>query len=159
MPINVQQMDCDFFTFSGHKIFGPTGIGVLYGMADLLVAMPPWQGGGNMIKDVTFEKTTYQRTPQKFEAGTPAIAEVVGLGAAIDYVSQIGMAAIALFGIIGEVMAAVPYYRARNAIGIFTCVGAAAILLGLRQHVVLAKALNGSEIAADELGKPVVIEE
>ena len=80
MPVNVQTMDCDFFTFSGHKIFGPTGIGVLYGKADLLEAMPPWQGGGNMIKDVMFQKTTYQSAPQKFEAGTPAIAEVVGLG-------------------------------------------------------------------------------
>ena len=97
MPINVQAMDCDFFTFSGHKIFGPTGIGVLYGKADLLEAMPPWQGGGNMIKDVSFQKTTSQGSPQKFEAGTPAIAEVVGLGAAIDYLSQVGMPAIAAY--------------------------------------------------------------
>ena len=71
MPIDVRAMNCDFFTFSGHKIFGPTGIGVLYGKADLLEAMPPWQGGGNMIKDVSFQKTTYQSSPQKFEAGTP----------------------------------------------------------------------------------------
>lgn len=97
MPVNVQAMDCDFFTFSGHKIFGPTGIGVLYGKTELLESMPPWQGGGNMIKDVTFQKTTYQGIPQKFEAGTPAIAEVVGLGAAIDYVGQIGMPAIAAY--------------------------------------------------------------
>lgn len=97
LPINVQAMDCDFFAFSGHKIFGPTGIGVLYGKAALLEKMPPYHGGGNMINDVTFEKTTYQGIPQKFEAGTPDIAGVVGLGAAIDYLSSIGMAAIAAY--------------------------------------------------------------
>ena len=97
MPIDVRAMNCDFFMFSGHKIFGPTGIGVLYGKADLLEAMPPWQGGGNMIKDVSFQKTTYQSSPQKFEAGTPAIAEVIGLGVAIDYLSQVGMPAIAAY--------------------------------------------------------------
>ena len=97
LPVNVQAMDCDFFVFSGHKIFGPTGIGVLYGKAALLEAMPPWQGGGNMIQDVTFEKTTYQHIPQKFEAGTPNIAGVVGLGAAIDYLNQVGMPAIAAY--------------------------------------------------------------
>jgi cysteine desulfurase/selenocysteine lyase len=96
-PINVQAMDCDFFMFSGHKIFGPTGIGVLYGKASLLEKMPPYQGGGSMINDVTFEKTTYQGIPQKFEAGTPDIAGVVGLGAAIDYLSSIGMSAIAAY--------------------------------------------------------------
>ena len=97
IPVNVQAMDCDFFVFSGHKIFGPTGIGVLYGKAALLEEMPPWQGGGNMIQDVTFEKTTYQGIPQKFEAGTPNIAGVVGLGAAIDYLNQVGMPAIAAY--------------------------------------------------------------
>lgn len=96
-PVNVQAMDCDFFVFSGHKIFGPTGIGVLYGKAALLEGMPPYQGGGNMISDVTFEKTTYQGIPQKFEAGTPDIAGVVGLGAAIDYLSSLGMPAIAAY--------------------------------------------------------------
>ncbi|HEX5544352.1 MAG TPA: cysteine desulfurase, partial [Nitrospira sp.] len=96
-PINVQAMDCDFFVFSGHKIFGPTGIGVLYGKASLLEKMPPYQGGGSMINDVTFEKTTYQGIPQKFEAGTPDIAGVVGLGASIDYLSSIGMSAIAAY--------------------------------------------------------------
>ena len=96
-PVNVQAMDCDFFVFSGHKIFGPTGIGVLYGKAALLEQMPPYQGGGNMIQDVTFEKTTYQGIPQKFEAGTPDIAGVVGLGAAIDYLTSIGMPAIAAY--------------------------------------------------------------
>lgn len=96
-PINVQAMDCDFFVFSGHKIFGPTGIGVLYGKAPLLERMPPYQGGGNMIKDVTFEKTTYHGIPQKFEAGTQDIAGVVGLGAAIDYLTTLGMPAIAAY--------------------------------------------------------------
>ncbi len=94
MPINVQVMDCDFFVFSGHKIFGPTGIGVLYGKAAHLEDMPPYQGGGNMIQDVTFTKTTYQGVPQRFEAGTQDIAGVVGLGAAIDYLTRVGMPAI-----------------------------------------------------------------
>ncbi len=97
MPIDVQAMDCDFFVFSGHKIFGPTGIGVLYGKAALLEDMPPWQGGGNMIQDVTFTKTTYQGIPQKFEAGTQDIAGVVGLSAAIDYLTKLGMPAIAAY--------------------------------------------------------------
>lgn len=97
MPINVQALDCDFFVFSGHKIFGPTGIGVLYGKASLLQDMPPYQGGGNMIRDVTFDHTTYQDLPQKFEAGTPDIAGVVGLGAAVEYLTTIGMPAIAAY--------------------------------------------------------------
>jgi SufS family cysteine desulfurase len=97
LPINVTALDADFFLFSGHKIFGPTGIGVLYGKAALLESMPPWQGGGHMIKDVRFEKTTYQHAPEKFEAGTPDIAGVVGLGAAIDYLSRIGLPAIAAY--------------------------------------------------------------
>jgi cysteine desulfurase/selenocysteine lyase len=91
MPVDVQQLDCDFCVFSGHKLFGPTGIGVLYGKADALEAMPPWQGGGNMIADVTFEKTTYQPPPGRFEAGTGNIADAVGLGAAIDYLSALGL--------------------------------------------------------------------
>jgi cysteine desulfurase/selenocysteine lyase len=89
--IDVQQLDCDFYAFSGHKLFGPTGIGVLYGKADLLNAMPPYQGGGEMISTVTFEKTSYNSLPHKFEAGTPAIAEAIGLAAAIDYVQKIGL--------------------------------------------------------------------
>jgi len=97
IPINVQALGCDYFVFSGHKLFGPTGIGVLYGRLPLLEEMPPYQGGGNMIRDVTFEKTTYQGSPQKFEAGTPDIAGVVGLGAAVDYLSRIGMPAIAAY--------------------------------------------------------------
>jgi cysteine desulfurase/selenocysteine lyase len=94
MPIDVQALDCDFLAFSGHKIFGPTGIGVLYGRKILLEKMPPVYGGGDMIASVTFEKTTYNVVPHKFEAGTPPIAEVIGLGAALSYVSKIGLAAI-----------------------------------------------------------------
>jgi cysteine desulfurase/selenocysteine lyase len=95
MRTDVQALDCDFYVFSGHKIFGPTGIGVLYGKPDALADSPPWQGGGNMIVDVTFEKTIYQPPPGRFEAGTGSIADAVGLGAALDYVEQIGMEQIA----------------------------------------------------------------
>lgn len=97
IPINVQAMDADFFVFSGHKVFGPTGIGALYGKAHLLESMPPWQGGGHMIRDVRFEKTIYNHAPEKFEAGTPDIAGVVGLGAAIDYLFGIGIPVIAAY--------------------------------------------------------------
>jgi len=92
---DVQALDCDFYVFSGHKVFAPTGIGVLYGKPDALADSPPWQGGGNMIVDVTFEKTVYQPPPARFEAGTGNIADAVGLGAAIDYVEQLGMENIA----------------------------------------------------------------
>jgi len=95
MKVDVRNLDCDFYVFSGHKVFGPTGIGVLYGKEQLLEGMPPWQGGGDMIRSVTFEKTTYNELPYKFEAGTPDIAGVIGLGAAIDYLDEIGMDAIA----------------------------------------------------------------
>jgi cysteine desulfurase/selenocysteine lyase len=95
MPVDVQQIGCDFFVFSGHKIFAPTGIGVVYAKEELLEIMPPWQGGGNMIRNVTFEETTYAETPAKFEAGTPNIADAVGLGAALDYVSRLGLPNIA----------------------------------------------------------------
>ena len=91
MPVDVQDLDADFYVFSGHKIYGPTGIGILYGKAALLDAMPPYQGGGDMIESVTFPKTTYNVLPMKFEAGTPMIAEVMGLGAAIDYISKVGL--------------------------------------------------------------------
>jgi cysteine desulfurase/selenocysteine lyase len=93
-PIDVQALGADFFVFSGHKLFGPTGIGVLYGRQSVLENMPPWQGGGNMIEDVTFEKTRYQRPPWRFEAGTGNIADAVGLGAAVEYLNTIGMANI-----------------------------------------------------------------
>jgi len=95
MPVNVQQYDCDFYVFSGHKVFAPTGIGVVFGKADVLDSTPPWHGGGNMITDVTFEKTQYQVPPGRFEAGTGSIADAVGLGAAIDYIQRIGLANIA----------------------------------------------------------------
>lgn len=97
LPVNVTALDADFYVFSGHKIFAPTGIGALYGKAPLLEAMPPWQGGGHMIKDVRFEKNVYQHAPEKFEAGTPDIAGVVGLGAAIDYLFQVGIPAITAY--------------------------------------------------------------
>nr|WP_216918578.1 cysteine desulfurase [Synechococcus sp. CCAP 1479/9] len=93
-PVDVQALDVDFYVFSGHKIYGPTGIGVLYAKRDLLRSMPPWQGGGNMIRDVTFERTLYQDPPQRFEAGTGNIADAVGLATALEYVERIGMHAI-----------------------------------------------------------------
>jgi cysteine desulfurase / selenocysteine lyase len=97
MPIDVQALDADFFVFSGHKMFAPTGIGVVYGRPSILENMPPWQGGGNMIADVTFEKTVFQGPPSRFEAGTGNIADAVGLGAAIDYLATIGMINISAY--------------------------------------------------------------
>jgi cysteine desulfurase/selenocysteine lyase len=94
MPVDVQALDCDFYVLSGHKVFAPTGIGAIYGKRPLLDAMPPWQGGGNMIRDVTFEHTSYQDPPWKFEAGTGNIADAAGMATALDYVMRIGMAAI-----------------------------------------------------------------
>lgn len=93
--VNVSALGADFYVFTGHKLYGPTGVGVLYGRADILNSMPPYQGGGDMIETVTFDKTSYKEAPARFEAGTPAIAEVIGLGAAIDYVATIGMDVIA----------------------------------------------------------------
>src|SRR6202521_5820970 len=116
MKIDVQALDADFYAFSGHKLFGPTGIGVLHGKTKLLNAMPPYQGGGDMIRSVTFEKTTYNDLPYKFEAGTPNIAGAIGLGAAIDYLNGIDLAAawsherdVLEYG--AEVLAAVPGLR------------------------------------------------
>jgi cysteine desulfurase/selenocysteine lyase len=97
MSVDVRELDCDFYAFSGHKLFGPTGVGVLYGRAALLDAMPPYQSGGSMINSVSFERTTYSAPPQKFEAGTPNIAGVIGLRAAIDFVSDIGIEAISAY--------------------------------------------------------------
>lgn len=91
LKVDVQELDCDFYAFSGHKLYGPTGIGILYGKKELLEALPPYQGGGDMIETVSFEKTTYNVPPLKFEAGTPMIAEVMGLSTAIDYVEEIGL--------------------------------------------------------------------
>ena len=96
IPVDVQEIDCDFLAFSGHKLYGPTGIGVLYGKVNLLDSMPPYQGGGDMISKVTFEKTTYNELPHKFEAGTPNIAGAIGLGEAIDYVLKVGIENISI---------------------------------------------------------------
>jgi cysteine desulfurase/selenocysteine lyase len=93
--VDVQALGCDFYAFSGHKVYGPTGVGALYGKRSLLDAMPPYQGGGDMIRSVTFEKTIYNHVPYKFEAGTPNIAGAIGLAAALDYVNGIGIDAIA----------------------------------------------------------------
>ncbi|SEL88245.1 cysteine desulfurase /L-selenocysteine selenide-lyase (L-alanine-forming) [Stigmatella aurantiaca] len=115
-PVDVQDLDCDFYAFSGHKLFGPMGIGVLYGKKELLEAMPPYQGGGDMILSVTLEKTVYNRIPYRFEAGTPDVAGAVGLGAAIDYLEALGLEAIAahdreLLAYAEEVLGAVPGIR------------------------------------------------
>ncbi|MCL5005643.1 MAG: cysteine desulfurase [Acidobacteria bacterium] len=103
LKVDVQALDCEFYAFSGHKLYGPTGVGVLYGKAGLLDAMPPYQGGGDMIRSVTFEKTIYNTLPYKFEAGTPNIAGAIGLGAAVDYVNGIGLDNIAAYE--GELLA------------------------------------------------------
>jgi len=95
LPIDVQEIGCDFYAFSGHKVYGPTGIGALYGRESLLEAMPPWMGGGDMILSVSFEKTTYNALPYKFEAGTPNIADTIGLAAALEYVASLGLENIA----------------------------------------------------------------
>lgn len=97
LKVDVRELDCDFYAFSGHKVFGPTGIGVLYGRARLLEAMPPYQGGGDMIKSVTFAKTVYNDLPYKFEAGTPHISGVIGLGAALDYLDGVGLDRVAAY--------------------------------------------------------------
>ncbi|HSO44309.1 MAG TPA: cysteine desulfurase [Rhodoferax sp.] len=134
LALDVQDLDCDFYAFSGHKLCGPTGIGILYGRAALLEAMPPFKGGGDMIHTVTFEKTTYAPIPNKFEAGTPPIAAAIGLAAAVDYLSGIGMAAIAahehdLLAYAAAQLAAMPGVR----------------LLGTAQHkaAVMSFALQG----------------
>ncbi|MGZ8397419.1 MAG: SufS family cysteine desulfurase [Gemmatimonadales bacterium] len=112
LRVDVQDLDCDFFAFSGHKVFGPTGVGVLYGRESLLEQMPPYQGGGDMIATVTLQRSTWAPLPAKFEAGTPMIAQVMGLGAAIDYVNGVGLDAIAAWeqdllkyatGLVGEI--------------------------------------------------------
>ena len=116
MQVDVQELDCDFYALSGHKLYAPTGIGVLYGKMELLEAMPPWQGGGDMIASVTFEKTVYNRLPYKFEAGTPNIADTIGLGAAIEYLSDLGLEQIeqheaGLLNYATQVVGAIPGVR------------------------------------------------
>lgn len=131
LPVDVQALDCDFYAFSGHKLYGPTGIGVLYGKSALLAAMPPYQGGGDMIRSVSFEGTTYNTVPYKFEAGTPNIAGVIGLGAAVDYLTAIGFEALlahehALLTYATEAAGAIPGLRiignARQKTGILSFV-------------------------------------
>jgi cysteine desulfurase / selenocysteine lyase len=130
-PVDVQALGCDFYVFSGHKIFAPTGIGVLYGRQELLESMPPWQGGGDMILSVTFEKTVYNRLPYRFEAGTPDIAGAIGLAAALDYLEQVGWEAIEaydreLLDYATEALQKVPGLRligtARNKVGVLSFV-------------------------------------
>ncbi|HEY3203551.1 MAG TPA: cysteine desulfurase [Thermoanaerobaculia bacterium] len=116
MPVDVQELGCDFYAFSGHKLYGPSGVGILYGRTALLDAMPPYQGGGDMIRSVTFEKTTFNALPYKFEAGTPNIAGGIALGAALDYVSSIGLERIAahehgLLAYATEAVTAIPGLR------------------------------------------------
>jgi len=116
LQVDVRELDCDFYAFSGHKVFGPTGIGVLYGRARLLEAMPPYQGGGDMIKSVTFAKTVYNDLPFKFEAGTPHIGGVIGLGAALDYLDGVGLDRVTayeheLLAHATEVLSAIPGVR------------------------------------------------
>ncbi len=116
MPVDVRALDCDFYAFSAHKLYGPTGFGILYGKAELLETMPPYQGGGDMISAVSFEKTVYNTLPYKFEAGTPHIAGAIGLAAAIEYVQRIGLSQIAayeadLLGYATELLSAIPGLR------------------------------------------------
>ena len=131
LAIDVQELGCDFCAFSGHKLYGPTGIGVLYGKADLLEAMPPYQGGGDMIRSVTFQKTTYNSLPYKFEAGTPHIAGAIGLGTAIDYVNRVGLETLAvheqeILSYATEALSRIPEIRligtAREKIGVLSFV-------------------------------------
>jgi cysteine desulfurase/selenocysteine lyase len=142
MPVNVQDLDSDWFVFSGHKVFAPTGIGVVHGKEALLNATPPWQGGGNMIRDVTFEHTEYHAAPTRFEAGTGNIADAVGLGAAIDYVGSIGIARIAEY----------EHYLLRYATDLITQIpGLRLIGTAADKASVLSFVLEGFE--AEEVGK------
>ena len=116
MGVDVQALDCDFYAIAGHKLYGPTGVGVLYGKRTLLDAMPPWQGGGNMMEEVTFEQTTYRRSPARFEAGTAILAGAIGLGAALDYLDELGMENVRryeqdLLGHATEALSAIPGLR------------------------------------------------
>jgi cysteine desulfurase/selenocysteine lyase len=150
MPVDVQALDCDFYAFSAHKLYGPTGIGVLYGKSVLLEGMPAYQGGGDMIRSVTFEETTYNTLPYKFEAGTPNIAGVIGLGVAVDYVNSIGFEAMvsheqALLSYATPMLAAIPGLRivgnAREKTGILSFV-----LEGVHPHDI-GTILDGEGVA------------
>ena len=150
LAVDVQELGCDFYVFSGHKLYGPTGIAVLYAQADLLEAMPPYQGGGEMISSVSFEKTTYNEIPYKFEAGTPDIAGAIGLAAAIDYVEAIGLDRIAahehaLLGYGTKLLSAIPEVRligtAREKTGVLSFV-----VEGIHPHDV-GTILDGEGIA------------
>jgi cysteine desulfurase/selenocysteine lyase len=134
LPVDVAAMGCDFYVFSGHKLYGPTGIGALWGKKGLLDAMPPWQGGGSMIDRVTFERTTYAPAPTRFEAGTPAIIEAIGLAAAIDYVAAIGIEAIHAHEV-ALVKATRDALRSNNAITLFGPEDAAGIVSFAMQGV------------------------
>ena len=151
MPVNVQELDADWYAFSGHKVFAPTGIGVLYGKKELLDSMPPWQGGGNMIRDVTFEHTEYHDAPGRFEAGTGNIADAVGLGAAIDYLGRIGMEKIAaheqgLIAYATKLLSDVPGLR---------IIGTAAEKAGLISFVLYGKESEGVGAALNQEGLAV----
>jgi cysteine desulfurase/selenocysteine lyase len=129
MELDVQELDVDFLAFSSHKIYGPTGIGVLYGKEEWLNKMPPYQGGGEMIKTVSFEKTTYNELPYKFEAGTPDMAGAIGLGAALDYIQSLGLSAIReaenalmdyALGVLGEIKELRLIGQAKNRAGVLS---------------------------------------
>ena len=150
VAVDVQALDCDFYAFSAHKLYGPTGVGVLYGKAALLESMPAYQGGGDMIRAVSFEETTFNTLPYKFEAGTPNIAGVIGLGVAIDYVSSIGFEALvaheqALLSYATPALAAIPGLRiignAREKTGILSFV-----LAGVHPHDI-GTILDGEGVA------------
>lgn len=150
MAVDVRQLDCDWYVFSGHKVFGPTGIGVLYGREALLNACPPWQGGGNMIEDVTFEHTRYHPAPARFEAGTGNIAGAAGLAAALDYVSRIGMGQISDYEqrLLGYATAQLQRIPGLRMIG--TAPGKASVLsfvLEGHEPTAVGEALNGDGIA------------
>jgi cysteine desulfurase/selenocysteine lyase len=146
LPVDVVALDADFYVLSGHKIFGPTGIGAVYGRRELLETLPPWQGGGSMIRDVTFEHTTYSDPPQRFEAGTPSIGDAVGLGAALEYVMGLGMAHVAahedrLGRLLDDTLRAIPGIR---------LIGTAADKVGVASFVVdgMANAEVGAALDA-----------
>ncbi len=150
MPINVQEMDADFFVFSGHKVYAPTGIGVLYGKKALLDAMPPYQSGGGMIQNVSFEQTQYQPLPAKFEAGTGNIADAIGLGAAIDYLNNVGMERVSTFerSLTQYMMEGLSRIKGLRLIGTSkTKTSVAAFVMDTAEPMTIAQQLNNHGIA------------